>query len=84
MFPVDLSNILPLKKGIEEHRPLSLGKFSLDVVISRDQSNIYHLCVYDKNRTGTDRKRYGHDQLIDEAMAEFIWKTFLREYKDIL
>ena len=30
MFPDDLSNILLLKKGEEERRPLSLGEFSLD------------------------------------------------------
>ncbi len=84
MFPVDLSNILPLKNGAEERRLLSLGKFSLEVVISRDQSGIYHLWVYDKNRSGHASKRYGSDKIADETMAEFIWKKFLQKYKNIL
>ncbi len=84
MFPVDLSNILPLKNGAEERRLLSLGEFSLEVVISRDQFGIYNLWVYDKNRSGNDRKRYGRDKIADEVMAEFIWKAFLQKYKDIL
>ncbi|MCZ6776837.1 MAG: hypothetical protein O7D34_10320 [Ignavibacteria bacterium] len=81
MFPVDLSNILPLKKGAEERRPLSLGTFSLEVVISRDQSGIYHLWVYDKNRSGNDHKGYRRDNIADEAMTEFIWKAFLQKTK---
>ncbi len=84
MFPVDLSNILPLKKGAEDRILLSLDEFFLEVVISRDQFGIYNLWVYDKNRSGNDRKRYGRDKIADEVMAEFIWTTFLREYKDIL
>jgi len=84
MFPVDLSNILPLKNGAEERRLLSLGKFSLEVVISRDQSGIYHLWVYDKNRSGHASKRYGSNKIADETMAESIWKNFLQKYKNIL
>ena len=83
MFPVDLSNILPLKKGEEERRLLSLGGFSLEVVISRDQSG-YHLWVYHINRSGNDHKEYRRDNIADEAMTEFIWKAFLQKYKDIL
>ncbi len=84
MFPVDLSNILPLKKGTEELRPLSLGGFSLEVVISRDQSGIYELWVYDNNRSGSARKRYERHNIADEAMTESVWTTFLQEYRDIL
>ncbi len=83
MFPVDLSNILPLKNGAEERRLLSLGEFSLEVVISRDQSG-YHLWVYDKNRSANYRREYRRDNIADEAMTEFIWKAFLQKYKDIL
>jgi hypothetical protein len=84
MFPDDLSNILPLKEGTEELRALSLGEFSLEVVISREQSGIYHLWVYDMNQIGNDHKRYGHDKIADEIDAELVWKTFLQEYKNIL
>ncbi len=84
MFPVDLSNILPLKKGTEELRPLSLGGFSLEVVISRDQAGIYDLWVYDNNRSGNDRKRYGRDNIADEIDVESVWTIFLQEYRDIL
>ena len=83
MFPADLSNILPLKKGVVKRRSLSLGEFSLEVVISRDQSG-YHLWVYDKNRSANDRGEYRRDNIADEAMTEFIWKAFLQKYKDIL
>jgi len=84
MFPVDLSNILPLKKGTKELRPHSLGGFSLEVVISRDQAGIYDLWVYDNNRSGNDRKRYGRDNIADELDVEFVWTTFLQEYRNIL
>ncbi len=83
MFPADLSNILPLKKGVVKRRLLSLGEFSLEVVISRDQSG-YHLWVYDKNRSANYRREYRRDNIADEAMTEFIWKAFLQKYKDIL
>ncbi len=83
MFPDDLSNILPLKKGVVKRRPLSLGEFSLEVVISRDQSG-YHLWVYDINRSRNDHEGYRRDNIADEAMTEFIWKAFLQKYKDIL
>ena len=84
MFPDDLSNILPLKKGAEDRILLALDEFFLEVVISRDQFGIYNLWVYDKNRSGNDRKRYGRDKIADEAMTEFIWKAFFQKYKDIL
>ncbi len=84
MFPADLSNILPLKNGAEERRLLSLGEFSLEVVISRDQSGLYNLWVYDKNRSGHASKRYGSDKIADETMAEDIWNNFLQKYKNIL
>ena len=84
MFPVDLSNILPLKKGTEELRPLSLGGFSLEVVISRDQSGIYDLWVYDNNQSGGARKRYERHNIADEIDAESVWTTFLEKYRDFL
>ncbi len=83
-FPVDLSNILPIDKGKEQRRPLSLIGHSLEVVISRDLTGTYQLWVYDKDRKGEDRKRFGKDNIADESMTEFIWKTFLGEYKGIL
>ncbi len=84
MFPDDLSNILPLKKGAEDRILLSLDEFFLEVVISRDQFGIYNLWVYDKNRSGHASKRYGSDKIADETMAEDIWKNFLQKYKNIL
>ncbi len=84
MYPVDLSNILPLKKGEEERHDLSLGGFSLEVVISRDQAGIYDLWVYDNNRSVNDRKRYGRDNIADEIDVESVWTIFLQEYRNIL
>lgn len=82
-FPVDLSDILPLKNNADVRRPFTFEHFSVEVAISKDGFGRYSLWVYDKDRNGQDRKRFGQDNLSDEQATESIWKIFLEERSSI-
>jgi hypothetical protein len=78
-FPDDLTDVLPLKNNTEIRKPFAFRNVSVEVVISRDGFGRYSLWVYDKDKKGNDRKRFGQDNLSDEQATESIWKLFLEE-----
>ena len=83
-FPVDLSDILPLKNGEEKRRNFSFTAAPLEFVISRNKTGVYRLWVYDKDPKGNNRKRFGDDKIANDVAAQLIWRAFLDEYKEIL
>jgi hypothetical protein len=82
-FPVDLTDILPLKNNAEIRKPFVFRNASVEVVISRDGFGRYGLWVYGKDKKGNDGKRFGQDNLSDEQATESIWKLFLEEPSSI-